>query len=78
MSVLYELTTSEEIKDVGTYQHLGLRALSEIATLPEPERTFATKSMKISRELGSNVAPVQHLGVRALYQIATFSRPKKI
>lgn len=29
----------EEIKDVGTYQHLGLRALSEIATLPEPERT---------------------------------------
>lgn len=33
------IKVSEEIKDVGTYQHLGLRALSEIATLPEPERT---------------------------------------
>lgn len=32
------IKVSEEIKDVGTYQHLGLRALSEIATLPEPER----------------------------------------
>lgn len=30
----------EEIKDVGTYQHLGLRALSEIASLPESERTI--------------------------------------
>ncbi|UXU54284.1 DUF3102 domain-containing protein [Staphylococcus agnetis] len=33
------IKVSEEIKDVGTYQHLGLRALSEIASLPEPERT---------------------------------------
>lgn len=33
------IRVTEEIKDVGTYQHLGLRALSEIATLPEPERT---------------------------------------
>ncbi len=33
------IKVSEEIKDIGTYQHLGLRALSEIATLPEPERT---------------------------------------
>jgi len=32
------IKVSEEIKDVGTYQHLGLRALSEIASLPEPER----------------------------------------
>lgn len=34
------IKVSEEIKDVGTYQHLGLRALSEIASLPEPERTI--------------------------------------
>ncbi|NEF49448.1 DUF3102 domain-containing protein [Staphylococcus aureus] len=33
------IKASEEIKDVGTYQHLGLRALSEIASLPVPERT---------------------------------------
>ena len=33
------IKVSEKIKDVGTYQHLGLRALSEIASLPEPERT---------------------------------------
>ncbi|HDA1993619.1 TPA: DUF3102 domain-containing protein [Staphylococcus aureus] len=33
------IKVSEEIKDVGTYQHLGLRALSEIASLPVPERT---------------------------------------
>ncbi|WP_250755725.1 protein bicaudal D homolog [Staphylococcus aureus] len=33
------IKVSEEIKDVGTYQHLGLRALLEIASLPVPERT---------------------------------------
>lgn len=32
------IKVSEEIKDVGTYQHLGLRALSEIASLPVPVR----------------------------------------
>ena len=41
------------------------------------ERTFAAKSMKISRELGSNVAPVQHLGIRALYQIATIPEEER-
>ncbi|HDE0607622.1 TPA: pathogenicity island protein [Staphylococcus aureus] len=33
------IKVSEEIKDVGTHQHLGLRALLEIASLPVPERT---------------------------------------
>ncbi|MEB6208200.1 DUF3102 domain-containing protein [Staphylococcus pasteuri] len=32
------IKVSEEIKDVDTYQHLELRALSEIASLPEPEQ----------------------------------------
>ncbi|MDF4049082.1 pathogenicity island protein [Staphylococcus aureus] len=33
------IKVSEEIKDVGTHQHLGMRALLEIASLPVPERT---------------------------------------
>ena len=33
-----QVTENIGIEDVGTYQHLGLRALSEIATLPQEER----------------------------------------
>lgn len=40
------IKVSEEIKDVGTYQHLGLRALSEIASLPESERTVEHTTSK--------------------------------
>lgn len=40
------IKVSEEIKDVGMYQHLGLRALSEIASLPETERNIEHTTSK--------------------------------
>ena len=49
-----------------TYNELGLRALYEIATLPQEHRF-----VKVYEEFGSNGDTWQHIGMRALYEIAT-------
>lgn len=37
-----QVTESIKVEDVGTFQHLGLRALSEIATLPQFRNDYRT------------------------------------